>query len=113
MAYEDGRAGSFQRGKDGRWHEYHGVGEVQPDGSCEFDDDTESGLHSHAIHAVPDERGNSRIRRHRHEGAFYQGDFCDDRDCDDRFGSYGRGAGSGGGHYANTPYWRLGGGGGC
>ncbi len=87
MSDDPKRVGSIQRGKDGRWHEYHGVGEVLPDGSCEFDDDTESGRHSHAIHGVPDQSGTSRITRHRHEGA---GRFCDEDDCDDRYGSYGR-----------------------
>jgi hypothetical protein len=55
------RAGSFQVAKDGRsWHEYHGVGSLQPDGSIAFNDNTERGRHSHGIHNVdPNNPGNA------------------------------------------------------
>ena len=97
MAYNDGRAGSFQRGKNGEWNEYHGVGEIcnetgeghrHPVGGVHFDDETESGYHSHAVHGVPDQYGTSSVLRHRHENSRY--DWCDDDGCDDRYGDYGR-----------------------
>lgn len=55
------RAGSFQIAKDGRsWHEYHGVGSLQPDGSIAFNDNTARGRHSHGIHNVdPNNPGNA------------------------------------------------------
>ena len=101
MSDNNTRAGSFQRGRDGRWHEYHGVGSVSPDGSCEFDDNTDSGYHSHTVHAAP-VAGSSYVTGHRHQGARYPSDFCDDPHCDDRYGSYR--AGYGGGRI--SPYGR-------
>jgi hypothetical protein len=103
MAYTDGRAGSFQEDDEtGEWNEYHGVGKTcnesgkghhHPVGGVHFNDGTESGYHSHAVHEVPDDYGTSRVIKHRHENSRY--DWCDDDDCDDRYGSYGRYGGGG------------------
>src|SRR6266699_2091960 len=88
MSYTDGRAGSFQRSSDGRvWREFHGWGHIDEDG--DFVAEENAPYHSHAKHHTPNSDGQVTKYAHRHEG-HYKDDWCDDDDCDDRYGSYGR-----------------------